>query len=145
MVKKNHGGSYILVIYLPAETRLNAGKLGEVFFRAGYYAYVGSAMRGFASRLPHHLRKNTKPHWHIDYLLQVASLEKIKTFESDSRQECAIARFLMQQLEYIPGFGCSDCKCKSHLFYAFNAGRIETASRALARKYVTEQFEKPGR
>jgi Uri superfamily endonuclease len=137
MAKRDRGGSYILVIHLPGETRLSTGRLGEIIFRPGYYAYVGSAMRGFGSRLPHHLRKNPKPHWHIDYLLQTASVERIMTFESDTRQECAIAGFLMQQLEYIPGFGCSDCKCKSHLFYAIKADRLQKSTRALAKKYIT--------
>jgi Uri superfamily endonuclease len=119
MVKVLAAGSYILIAGLPEAAWLRVGKLGEVFFRAGYYAYVGSAMRGFQSRLPHHLRKTSKPHWHIDYLLQAGSVERIVTFKSETRQECAVARFLMQRLDYIPGFGCSDCRCNSHLFYVY--------------------------
>lgn len=120
-----HKGSYILLINLPKAARLAAGRLGEVHFAAGWYAYVGSAMRGFGSRLPHHLRKNKKPHWHIDYLLQAGHIERIITLEADTRTECRIARSLMQQFACIPGFGSSDCRCKSHLFYAGNREELE--------------------
>jgi len=37
--------------------------------------------------------------------------------ESKIREECNIAEKLDERLFSIPGFGCSDCRCKSHLFY----------------------------
>ncbi|OGS40097.1 MAG: hypothetical protein A3K77_02330 [Euryarchaeota archaeon RBG_13_31_8] len=37
--------------------------------------------------------------------------------ESVTKQECRIATILEKHLFSIPGFGCSDCRCKSHLFY----------------------------
>lgn len=113
-----HKGSYILLINLPAARNIMIGRKGEIYFRAGWYAYVGSAMRGIAARLSHHLKKNKKLHWHIDYLLQAAKIYRIMTYEVDTRVECQIARTLMKRYQCIPGFGCSDCSCKSHLFYA---------------------------
>ncbi len=119
-------GSYILIINLPAEQNIIVGRLGEAHFPSGWYAYVGSAMRGFKARLPHHLRNNTKPHWHIDYLLQAGSIKKILTLESPTRTECQIAQKLRQRLQYVPRFGCSDCKCKSHLYFASALRNLES-------------------
>ncbi|MFC2005700.1 DUF123 domain-containing protein [Chloroflexota bacterium] len=111
-------GSYILLIALPVEETINIGSLQDVHFHRGYYAYVGSAMGGFQARLNHHLKVARKPHWHIDYLLQEASITGIILCETEHRVECTIAQALRCQFNLIPGFGSSDCKCRSHLFFA---------------------------
>jgi Uri superfamily endonuclease len=119
-------GSYILIINLPKSHNIIVGRLGEIHFSAGWYAYVGSAMRGFQARLPHHLRKSKEPHWHIDYLLMAASTEKILTFESQTKLECQISEGLSRQFNCIPGFGCSDCHCRSHLYFSNSFEKLET-------------------
>ena len=111
-------GSYILLIKLPEEKAISVGSLKAIHFARGYYAYVGSAMGGYKSRLNRHLKGNKKPHWHIDYLLQKASITSIILCEAEHRVECTIAQALNGQFDYVPGFGCSDCKCHSHLFFA---------------------------
>ena len=111
-------GSYILLIELPEEQPITVGSLKTIYFPGGYYAYVGSALGGFKSRLNRHLRIDKKPHWHIDYLLQKASINDIIICESEDEVECAIARALSTEFDAIPGFGCSDCRCHSHLFFA---------------------------
>jgi len=111
-------GSYVLLIELPEEQTITTGSLKAVYFPGGYYAYVGSAMGGFKSRLNRHLRSNKKPHWHIDYLLEKASISEIIFCETNDRVECTIAQALNSQFDSIPGFGSSDCKCRSHLFFA---------------------------
>ncbi len=111
-------GSYVLVIKLPEEQTITIGSLGAIRFPRGYYAYVGSALGGIKSRLSHHLQRNKKLHWHIDYLLQKASIHNIIISETTDRAECAIAQALSRQFDSIPGFGSSDCKCHSHLFSA---------------------------
>ncbi len=111
-------GSYILLIELPEEQPITVGSLKTIYFPGGYYAYVGSALGGFKSRLNRHLRIDKKPHWHIDYLLQKASINDIIICESEDEVECAIARALSTEFDAIPGFGCSDCRCHSHLFSA---------------------------
>ncbi len=118
MNEKIHPGSYILLINLRAARYIIIGRRGKIYFRAGWYAYVGSAMRGLGARLSHHLKENKRLHWHIDYLLQAADVEKILAFEANSRLECRIAGALVKRYPYVSGFGCSDCKCQSHLFYA---------------------------
>lgn len=111
-------GSYVLLIQLPQEQTITIGSLKAIRFPGGYYAYVGSAMGGFKSRLRHHLKDNKKPHWHIDYLLEKASVTSLILSEATDSAECAIARALSSQFDSIPGFGSSDCKCQSHLFLA---------------------------
>ena len=97
----------MLLIPLPKTQSINVGSLKATAFPRGNYAYVGSAMGGFKSRLNRHLKSDKKPRWHIDYLL--------KTGE---RLECAIAQALNRQFMSVPNFGSSDCKCRSHLFLA---------------------------
>ena len=111
-------GSYVLLIQLPEEQTITIGSLKAIHFLCGYYAYVGSAMGGLKARLNHHLQSNKKPHWHIDYLLQKAAINNIITCETEDRVECTVAQALSHQFDAIPGFGSSDCKCHSHLFFA---------------------------
>ena len=111
-------GSYILLIKLSEGQDFKIGSLKTIHFPRGYYAYAGSAMGGFESRLRHHLNDNKRLHWHIDYLLQQASISSIILCETNDRAECAVAQALSRQFDSIPGFGSSDCKCRSHLFFA---------------------------
>jgi len=110
-------GSYVLLIEVPEKQIITVGRLKAVHFPGGYYAYVGSAMGGFKSRLNRHTKGGKKPHWHIDYLLQKASITKIILCQTEDRLECTIAQALSRQFDSIPGFGSSDCKCPSHLFF----------------------------
>ena len=110
-------GSYVLLMSLPEERTITVGSLGLIYFSRGHYAYVGSALGGFRSRLNRHLRSEKKPHWHIDYLLEKAVLDAIITGETQERTECTIAKELAQQFTSMPGFGASDCRCRSHLFF----------------------------
>ena len=111
-------GSYILLIQLPEEQTITIGSLKAIYFLGGYYAYVGSAMGGFKSRLGRHLKRNKKPQWHIDYLLEKVSVTSVILCESKQRVECTIGQALGCQFNSIPGFGASDCQCRSHLFFA---------------------------
>ena len=111
-------GSYVLLIQLTKEQTITTGSLKATYFSRGYYAYVGSAMGGFKSRLNRHLKSDKKPHWHIDYLLEKATISEIVLCETKDRTECAITQALSCQFDSIPGFGSSDCKCRSHLFFA---------------------------
>ena len=120
-------GSYVLLIELPEEQTIAIGGLRNVHFPRGCYAYVGSAMGGVKSRVSRHLRRDKKPHWHIDYLLEKASVVDISVCQSEDRVECTIAQALGSQFDSIPGFGSSDCHCRSHLFFAANERRMKEA------------------
>jgi Uri superfamily endonuclease len=112
------GGSYILLVELATKKDVFVGKLGCVSFPKASYAYVGSAMNGLKARLARHLRREKKLHWHIDYLLEEAEVEEIILCQGEERAECCLAQALAGKLQYVSGFGSSDCKCRSHLYFA---------------------------
>ncbi|MDY6834035.1 MAG: GIY-YIG nuclease family protein [Chloroflexota bacterium] len=108
-------GSYILIASLPINQTIHVGKLGEVSFSKGFYAYVGSAMNGLDSRIGRHLQTKKNIHWHIDYLLQYADITDILYCRNEHRLECQIAQMMSPHFSSINRFGCSDCRCHSHL------------------------------
>lgn len=96
------------------------GKLGEFSFPTGYYVYVGSAKRNIKSRINRHIDIDKKKHWHMDYLRPYLKIESVRTF-SGAEEECALFNRLKEAYSgSLParGFGSSDCKCESHLFYS---------------------------
>ncbi len=112
------GGSYLLVMDLRKSVSVTAGSLAQSIFRSGYYVYAGSAMRNLESRINRHKRQRKKVHWHIDYLTPQASSITALPFRSTRRLECALARQLAALSDHsYRGFGCSDCRCDSHLFF----------------------------
>lgn len=113
-------GIYTLLTKLDKQQIIGIGKLGKIPFSAGYYAYIGSARNGLESRLARHLKKEKALHWHIDYFLQKAGIEAIVYSETEKDMECIVASQLSLQLKPIPHFGCSDCRCISHLFLCLN-------------------------
>jgi Uri superfamily endonuclease len=115
-------GAYLLIVELPADTNILVGKQGMIPFEKGSYGYVGSALNGLEQRIKRHLRSRKKLHWHIDYLLAYAEIKNVFIKESATREECELAQAFEQVLPAVPGFGCSDCACQSHLF----AGPVDT-------------------
>jgi Uri superfamily endonuclease len=113
-------GTYLLVMELGKDTSIRVGKHGFVHFQKGWYAYVGSALNGLEQRIQRHLRKQKKIHWHIDYFLPFTEIVDIFYMESIRRKECSIAHVFERNFTGIPGFGCSDCSCESHLFYGYS-------------------------
>lgn len=115
-------GTYILCLALQTPLQITIGKLGRFTFRKGFYYYVGSAFGpgGIAARCKHHIQYRGKPRWHIDYLRKYCQLTGI-VFSTDKRHlEHAWAERLHRGPHYsvaIDGFGASDCRCDSHLFY----------------------------
>ena len=100
-----------MIMELSQDTEITIGKLGTLLFKKGTYIYVGSAPS--EKRLERHLKKEKKLFWHIDYFLKKAHIKKIYIVKGE--KECEVAQKI--DLPYIKGFGCSDCKCPSHLFY----------------------------
>lgn len=129
-------GTYALVLNLEAGTKLQVGRLGEFTFAAGVYCYVGSARGpgGLNGRLARHLRQRKRSHWHIDYLLQGASVLEVWTKPSSHRLECAWAAALLTNRSaepMIPGFGSSDCGCSTHLIYVGSSPALHPLRRQL--------------
>jgi len=119
-------GIYVLLIRLRDDTKIDVGKLGTIEFSAGFYAYVGSALNGLEGRIKRHLRMDKKKHWHIDYLLEVASVEEVMYAETEERVECEMADNLVN-FETVNKFGSSDCRCKSHLFFSADLEVLKAA------------------
>lgn len=115
-------GCYCLIIYLKKFSRIKIGnKLGYLEFKRGIYVYVGSAMNSLDSRLKRHLSDEKKMHWHIDYLLKNDNSKILEIiFNCDKKVECDISQYLSTKTNGINDFGCSDCNCKSHLYYFKN-------------------------
>jgi Uri superfamily endonuclease len=114
-------GIYCLVFRNPSCT-LEIGSLGSVHFRDGWHVYVGSALGpGGLKRAVRHIRlfreKDRPPRWHVDRLLLSGefSLEAVVCAPADRPAECAVAGAFGWQC--VPGFGSSDCRCPSHLFF----------------------------
>jgi sugar fermentation stimulation protein A len=112
-------GSYLLIVKVARQTRLQAGGLAAKNFAKGYYVYVGSAMSDLSARLARHQRETKKLHWHIDYLTAKADRMIALPIRSSQRLECGIAEALSAILDPGPrGFGSSDCRCATHLFFS---------------------------
>ena len=50
-------------------------------------------------------------------MLEYGKIIHVYYKESSSKKECLIAERFNERFELVEGFGCSDCKCKSHLFF----------------------------
>ena len=113
-------GTYVLAVHLGAPRRIPVGALGPHDFAPGLYLYAGSAMGGLDQRLKRNLSRDKTVRWHIDYLTTVC--ERSEAYESypDPVPECAIARAIEDcgGVPEMAGFGCSDCRCGTHLFRA---------------------------
>ena len=118
-------GTYILISCVTQMRRWAIGSLGKFDLIPGFYAYVGSAFGagGLRARVGHHLAATAEPHWHIDYLLQVASPVEVWYSTADRKLEHHWAEFLEAAPRFrvpIPRFGASEYhrSRRSHLFYS---------------------------
>ena len=115
-------GTYALLLRSDSAARVRIGRLGMLTATRGYYVYIGSAFGpgGLAARLAHHQRPLRRPHWHIDYLRPHARLIEI-WFTNDAQPREHLWADLIGAMRSatipLPGFGCSDCRCRSHLLH----------------------------
>ena len=122
-------GTYCLLIQLKSHQVIQIGKKGKINFNEGYYVYVGSAMNSLDARINRHLGNEKKLHWHVDYLLENPQSGIIQVYLSDDgiKHECELAAHVASYGIEIPDFGCSDCKCNSHLIYFNSVFEAESA------------------
>jgi len=122
----NESITYCFVVSLTTDRRIRIGQRGEIFFRAGFYAYVGSAKKNASSRINRHWLGTGKRKWHIDYLRAEANPQSMWTFRQAVIEECQLADcFQKSEFDFIPDFGSSDCHCPSHLFYSPSRSCLE--------------------
>lgn len=133
MTPTEAGGTYILLLELPTRIAIDVGKLGRLDLEEGVYAYVGSAHGpgGLSARLGRYFAGPKRQHWHIDFLLEHAEVAGALFRVENRRLECDWARWLEARLgSFIRGFGSSDCRCSSHLFFVGGAREAEEMIRA---------------
>jgi Uri superfamily endonuclease len=122
---KSQSGTYALILRSHSIAKIQVGRWGQFDIGPGYYVYVGSAFGpgGVRARILRHCRKSKPKHWHIDYLRKF--LRPISTwcsYDNDHLEHRWAQAFAhMASLSSVQGFGCSDCRCHSHLFNASNA------------------------
>lgn len=111
-------GSYFIVAFLDPACELSFGQ-NRAYFPRGWYVYVGSAMKALEKRVVRHLCPTKKRHWHIDYLLEKASVEAVIIFPSPKREECQKSNLLRMIGGRVvaKGFGSTDCNCETHLYF----------------------------
>lgn len=124
-------GTYCLCVKVESDISIKVGALGEIKFQGGSYIYVGSALNSLIPRLERHMKhsrgEHDVTHWHIDYLLKDprVSMESIYMNDNGEKLECLIAAQIAGHGEPVPRFGCSDCKCVSHLFSVESFGFLK--------------------
>ncbi len=128
-------GTYLLFVTFLRKTNITVGALGPHTFSRGTYCYVGSAMGGLDQRLRRHLAHEKNLKWHIDYLTTVCSTSEAWESYPDFLPECDLAALAERcgAIPEMPGFGCSDCGCKTHLF---------KVNRIVKRKIIAESLVK---
>jgi Uri superfamily endonuclease len=125
-------GIYTLVLYLDQHRQVQVGLLGIIDFAAGFYSYTGSARGpGGLKRVDRHLSilqgKRSTRRWHIDYLLPHTNFCEVFITRTAQDLECQIAGSIGESLTAVKGFGCTDCRCASHLHYSQDLSRMQRA------------------
>ncbi len=142
-------GTYVLIASVPQMKRIEIGQLGEFDIVPGFYAYVGSAFGagGLCARIGHHLESTAAPHWHIDYLLQVAEPVEVWYTIAGQKLEHQWAELLEQAPQFripIPRFGSSDYHRSraSHLFYSKRRPAFAWFGQQLLERFEDVQAER---
>ena len=115
-------GTYALIFSGLKKGSVVIGKLGTLQLQPGFYIYFGSAFGpgGLKARIKHHFNPSSRPHWHLDYLSPTLKACEIWYTYDQIRREHQWAKIHSQTRGVslpLPGFGSSDCRCLSHLFF----------------------------
>jgi sugar fermentation stimulation protein A len=138
-------GSYILILELKEDRSIPMGNGGERPFPKGFYLYVGSAMANLTARIERHVRLRKRFHWHVDWLRANAILRAALPIRCSDRLECDIANRLSRIADWsIPGFGCSDCSCRAHLFGTGEDPLERPAFHRVLQYFRMDRFEEKG-
>jgi len=127
-------GTYIIIMYRNKSATIEVGSLGCLQLKKGFYAYVGSAFskNGLKNRVGRHIRSKKTIKWHIDYLKP--AVREVWVSDYGERLECEWATALSETAsDQILGFGCTDCKCKSHLFYFKSVAVLKNSQKELCK------------
>jgi len=127
-------GIYTLILRLDRGQEIEVGSLGTLSLARGYYCYTGSARGpGGLGRVDRHLQVlrgiKTVKRWHIDWLLPFTSFQEVFIKKTSLDLECHIAQRIGQWILPVKGFGCTDCRCTSHLNYSSDLNVMRKAVR----------------
>jgi len=140
-------GTYALILKCDSRARVQVGRLGEIELRPGYYIYIGSAFGpgGVRGRVSRHFREPKTKHWHIDYLREHASPVGVWYSYEPEHLEHLWAQTLHEASGFFPiqGFGCSDCKCDSHLFHTSRFPDFASFANAVGGMIEEGKFQAP--
>lgn len=130
-------GTYALVLNNCSHAFAKIGRWGTLAIQPGYYIYVGSAFGpgGVRARVARHCRDAESMHWHIDYLRKYTTPLSIWYSHAPVHLEhqWAAALAKMKDIRPVEGFGCTDCKCESHLFFSARAPKPAALARTIRR------------
>jgi len=123
-------GTYVLILHNKQVQTIAVGKLGTFSFPRGYFVYTGSAFGpgGLPARVGRHLKPHKLLRWHIDYLTACIPVIRIWQTRHPKTCECPWAGYF-QTLGgsiIVPGFGASDCRCCTHLFFFKKMPKLST-------------------
>ncbi len=114
-------GTYMLVFRVEEEMTVQVGKLGELVLTPGVYVYVGSAHGpgGLGARIERHLRRDKRPHWHIDHVTKHIAPTDVLYITDREKWECAWVQALLRRpgtTVPLKGMGNGDCTagCPAH-------------------------------
>jgi sugar fermentation stimulation protein A len=111
-------GSYLVILKLDYDTKIQIGRLKHQIYKAGYYIYVGSAMANLSKRLERHRRLRKTVHWHLDTFRMYTAFVADLPIRSSKRLECELSRAILSIAQScVRQFGSSDCNCAGHLFW----------------------------
>jgi Uri superfamily endonuclease len=141
---KPEPGTYALILKNRSKAKVQVGRYRQIDLIPGYYIYVGSALGpgGLQARVSRHFRKSKRKHWHIDYLHEFMRPFGI-WYSHESRRlehQWAEVLFNMVGMSPIQGFGCSDCRCYSHLFWTLNAPDFPSFSNIVGGQVESESY-----
>ncbi|MBO5519274.1 MAG: GIY-YIG nuclease family protein [Candidatus Methanomethylophilus sp.] len=130
-------GTYVLFVTLGSDRNITVGARGPHLFKAGTYCYVGSAMAGLDQRLTRHLAHEKTLKWHIDYLTTVCDSSEAWISYPDPIPECELADRVgaLGGIPEMEHFGCSDCRCLTHLFRVDAGTKAELVSELHLARY----------
>ena len=120
-IETQRPGTYALILRARSAAQISVGRWGTLDVMPGYYIYVGSAFGpgGVSGRIQRHCRQNKTLRWHIDYLREVTTpVQAWCGYDSrDLEHRWAGIFTRLSGVISVSGFGCSDCRCESHLFF----------------------------
>ena len=133
-------GTYILFLSFRTPRKIHVGSLGMLDIGEAEYCYVGSAMNGLDGRIGRHMSVEKKMRWHIDRLT-VSADSKEAYVPPGSVPECGLSAMALDSgcVPVFKGFGCSDCRCGTHLFLVDGRSKEEFLNISGAVPFLSER------